>query len=222
MDIETMASEFQSTPPARGATPADVSVSDGSPVSIHAPRTGGDAGKRDRGGHCGGFNPRPPHGGRRPGEGHPGLPAHVSIHAPRTGGDASPPRSNFEGRRFNPRPPHGGRQTFVAVAPINSKFQSTPPARGATLPALDHVRTILFQSTPPARGATVLRRCNRAYKRVSIHAPRTGGDFPVGVFYLALYLFQSTPPARGATYGSFIDYAVMKFQSTPPARGATV
>ena len=57
----------------------------------------------------------------------------ISIHAPREGGDLV---------------------ERLASAP-DAQFQSTPPARGATLDiAHKLVSTIKFQSTPPARGAT--------------------------------------------------------------------
>ena len=79
-------------------------------------------------------------------------------------------------------------------------FQSTLPARGATLDALDkRIRVNLFQSTLPARGATAtvsstqpialyfnprsphgerLRAADHdgEPRDISIHAPRTGSD----------------------------------------------
>ena len=33
-----------------------------------------------------------------------------------------------------------------------------------------------FQSTPPARGATLLQSTSPMYLTISIHAPREGGD----------------------------------------------
>ncbi len=63
-------------------------------------------------------------------------------------------------------------------APVVVPFQSTPPARRATVGstpiALDHFR---FQSTPPARRATDHRRLPRRRRGVSIHAPREEGDY---------------------------------------------
>ena len=83
------------------------------------------------------------------------------------------------------------------------------------------IQTIAFQSTPPARGATIInsglgtRSCisihapreggdqNHAKKKqhegISIHAPREGGDFTSSRKLLISIRFQSTPPARGAT-----------------------
>ena len=124
------------------------------------------------------------------------------------------------------------------------RFQSTPPARGATTPTSGNDWSRIFQSTPPARGATCWRRgCGAIRPMISIHAPREGGDcsaaatrcshvyfnprpprggrlngMPVGS---AWFLFQSTPPARGATGISAGRFSPMPFQSTPPARGAT-
>ena len=146
----------------------------------------------------------------------------ISIHAPRKGSDIR------------------GRNLFAGLP----RFQSTPPARGATWltsrrcatrrnfnprpPQGERLAVIVgltepstFQSTPPARGATTL-------------AQHSAGKS----------IFQSTPPARGATrflvlplqqpayfnprppqgerlVSSIDDVRLWRFQSTPPARGAT-
>ena len=99
----------------------------------------------------------------------------VSIHAPRVGGDV----------------------VDAASWPLDSMFQSTPPAWGATLrgPSMVHqpvsihaprvggdvlgalaLGRIAFQSTPPAWGATADVTADRENAAVSIHAPRVGGD----------------------------------------------
>ena len=78
----------------------------------------------------------------------------ISIHAPREGGD------NFQIMAFN----------------MFHVFQSTPPARGATRGHVSCPRWTRFQSTPPARGATFLRLPGKPCPRISIHAPREGGD----------------------------------------------
>ena len=56
-----------------------------------------------------------------------------------------------------------------------------------------------FQSTPPARGATARERYARELKEISIHAPREGGDRLFWMSVIPGSQFQSTPPARGAT-----------------------
>ena len=94
------------------------------------------------------------------------------------------------------------------------------------------------------RGATGLDTpaCNA--ERISIHAPRAGGDRtgkasrraytdfnprpPCGGRLLNRHIlpsavpFQSTPPVRGATITAVCKYYLCIFQSTPPVRGATV
>ena len=127
--------EFQSTPPARGATllnaycPIDVI-----PISIHAPREGGDSyifpppclyNKN--------FNPRPPRGGRLAVGRNPGQHQHISIHAPREGGDSHDRHQLLQRDDFNPRPPRGGRLSDSILVDHEEAFQSTPPARGATI-----------------------------------------------------------------------------------------
>ena len=145
----------------------------------------------------------------------------ISIHAPREGGDGLITRRS---KRLK-------------------LFQSTPPARGATINNHIVVNPCRFQSTPPARGATIIAIGVPKLFYISIHAPREGGDFwlewqrrrfwhfnprpprggrldknrrgPTGM------VFQSTPPARGATMRSPPRCKSLEFQSTPPARGAT-
>ena len=122
----------------------------------------------------------------------------ISIHAPRTGSDTAcwataPSRSNF-----NPRSPHGERPGESSISSQLSQFQSTLPARGATLLVNGLWHDQIFQSTLPARGATqrparaasrqqfqptlpargATRRQQLIYHRlcISTHAPRTGSD----------------------------------------------
>ena len=56
---------------------------------------------------------------------------------------------------------------------------------------------------------------------ISIHAPREGGDLSAFLKTVDKYRFQSTPPARGATERLHFSISISQFQSTPPARGAT-
>ena len=146
-------------------------------ISIHAPRTGSDRVRPGGTEEQKYFNPRSPHGERR-----------------------NPTGSGISERHFNPRSPHGERPALTAAVSSGEKFQSTLPARGATLradgsksgythfnPRSPHGErqvilivwacASLFQSTLPARGAThqgVLCRCK--VRKISIHAPRTGSD----------------------------------------------
>ncbi len=61
------------------------------------------------------------------------------------------------------------------------------------------IQAIAFQSTPPARGATLVPFAFRKFYVISIHAPREGGDCILWPLCLPVWEFQSTPPARGAT-----------------------
>ncbi len=125
--------------------------------------------------------------------------------------------------------------------------------------------TARFQSTPPAWGATQVDYAVCGHIQVSIHAPRMGSDIEIstalnaqGGFnprpphgerrdidrdYLRAIcfnprpphgerpswarakepwpMFQSTPPAWGATNRPFTMVEALVFQSTPPAWGAT-
>ena len=124
----------------------------------------------------------------------------ISIHAPREGCDPHCWAIAFAKPDFNPRTPRG-------VRPFLSRCYGCYPK---------------FQSTHPARGATICGASPYPVKCISIHAPREGCDFS---FLLNLEVgekFQSTHPARGATVGlPDIVSSPVRFQSTHPARGAT-
>ncbi len=95
------------------------------------------------------------------------------------------------------------------------------PREGSDVASLTIGQYDRFQSTPPARGATRLDQADAMIKTVSIHAPREGSDPKSTRTYCQGMMFQSTPPARGATLGLGDAGIPMEFQSTPPARGAT-
>ena len=146
----------------------------------------------------------------------------ISIHAPRTGSDSAPGCGTLSTNYFNPRSPHGERLNSSAVMPETVAFQSTLPARGATL--LPHpvcVRPAYFNPRSPHG-----ERHGRAGRRtvqpgISIHAPRTGSDALQSTVRFGCDLFQSTLPARGATLYNWGMAGYDIFQSTLPARGAT-
>ena len=100
---------------------------------------------------------------------------------------------------FNPRSPRGERRVRISAETATTEFQSTLPARGATLSpvaslqlsayfnprsprgerpvAALNVRILSrFQSTLPARGATLEDGYSQAGDWISIHAPREGSD----------------------------------------------
>ena len=123
----------------------------------------------------------------------------ISIHAPRTGSDRTKLCYNAGQTNFNPRSPHGERREAAAALRRGAEFQSTLPARGATLGARRHGRRPhnfnprsphgerppavsrnthprKFQSTLPARGATRASSVAAVAAGISTHAPRTGSD----------------------------------------------
>ena len=67
-----------------------------------------------------------------------------------------------------------------------------------------------FQSTLPARGATIAQQQENQKQIISIHAPRTGSDALNAYGITETKAFQSTLPARGATYRAKTTAARMK------------
>ena len=130
------------------------------------------------------------------------------------------------------------------TALTSAQFQSTPSARRATPPGLQHGLHVQFQSTPSARRATVSAYISAMMNRISIHALREEGDHPRVFHRTAASKFQSTPSARRATKifrirtdqyiisihalreegdpaASTPSCVLSAFQSTPSARRAT-
>ena len=80
--------------------------------------------------------------------------AGISIHAPREGGDTFDIQvDDITGISIH-APREGGDSRRVIFRPLSEIFQSTPPARGATV---------------------VVTACQQGIQ-ISIHAPREGGD----------------------------------------------
>ena len=102
---------FQSTLPAREATQRDPNIPHRFAISIHASREGSDIGKDTKSIDGFNFNPRFPRGKRHTQEG---------IH----------PKKHWY---FNPRFPRGKRHKLHRKLHPKTEFQSTLPAREATL-----------------------------------------------------------------------------------------
>jgi len=169
------------------------------------------------------FNPRPPHGERLKFNRSNGFCYFISIHAPRTGSD----------------------DWTITSKTACARFQSTPPARGATTAGHKPCGTLKdFNPRPPHGERLIARLIITRRHIISIHAPRTGSDRTSPKILLSQQRFQSTPPARGATDIDIHIRAAIDdfnprpphgerpinprrvtnadiFQSTPPARGAT-
>ena len=173
---------FQSTPPARGATYGLVHKLRLFPISIHAPREGGDRAARNSGRRSVDFNPRPPRGGRLSTvtmmQYRGGISIHapargatflfndtdgmtpISIHAPREGGDSRPMRCIISSRTISIHAPREGGD--LRLLPTHSNSQP-----------------------------------------ISIHAPREGGRRGRPYLWQGRNTFQSTPPARGGDFFIF-------------------
>ncbi len=73
-------------------------------------------------------------------------------------------------------PREGGDPTGLSLCRIGNGFQSAPPVKGATTDDQRACVADMFQSAPPVKGATSLSRQAKRQRRVSIRAPREGGD----------------------------------------------
>ena len=86
----------------------------------------------------------------------------ISIHAPREGGDSN---------------------LFVRST-CRRRFQSTPPARGATRNNTPELQITAISIHAPREGGDSVT-CNMSPASViSIHAPREGGDFDENTLFL--------------------------------------
>ena len=79
-----------------------------------------------------------------------------------------------------------------------------------------------FQSTLPARGATVLLAARGEELRISIHAPREGSDMIASNTARLDMIFQSTLPARGATILQKLVHRTADISIHAPREGSDV
>ncbi len=125
---------------------------------------------------------------------------------------------------FNPRPPCGGRPFNFHIPPSASIFQSTPPVWGATgQPAAYDLCGGDFNPRPPCGGRLdrIIAETEGA-TRISIHAPRVGGDPGQVRRHNGRRHFNPRPPCGGRQMLKLSDIFLRRFQSTPPVWGATL
>ena len=194
---------FQSTHPARGATHRHIQGRQYSKISIHAPREGCDSSGLTR---CAishvfqsthpargatvfwyqphipqfYFNPRTPRGVRLPlffllkdsADFNPRTPRGVRLY------DCSRKRGKYT---ISIHAPREGCDPIFIISPLNRDiFQSTHPARGATLVYLWPVRVQTISIHAPREGCDAqLHMKLGSFDTISIHAPREGCDICV-------------------------------------------
>ena len=169
--------KFQSTHPARGATPHVGQRPVQQAISIHAPREGCDApphGSKSARGH---FNPRTPRGVRRTTGVYLGIPQRFQSTHPARGATIGIPAGHNPLLYFNPRTPRGVRRYLTATLDAQTSISIHAPREGCDESACGCSRPGgRFQSTHPARGATDFRLASDRAVYISIHAPREGCD----------------------------------------------
>ena len=148
---------------------------------------------------------------------------HISIHAPRAGGDDRGGAGKRLYERFQSTPPvRGATLTAFGRNVARDDFNPRPPCGGRPRPSVGKTSLAIFQSTPPVRGATAIFAIIQNDRRISIHAPRAGGDPVDAVEQLRkLGISIHAPRAGGDGSVDLANKAAKKFQSTPPVRGAT-
>ena len=193
--------QFQSTPPARGATTHEEAAQAGVVFQSTPPARGATVINVRKNVSSLEFQSTPPaRGATRDWLADVVAVNGISIHAPREGGDCVQRPGQHPAHDFNPRPPRGGRRHLINSHTAISIFQSTPPARGATKSMYFlNKSSDNFNPRPPRGGRQryLLQKAMSVF--ISIHAPREGGDVDNPFSIVIIVVFQSTPPARGAT-----------------------
>ena len=122
----------------------------------------------------------------------------ISIHAPREGGDGPVQCGAEYPLYFNPRPLRGGRPFSLPDKNTRLRFQSTPPARGATrLQCFLRLFAGISIHAPREGGDIKLSTRSKPSSVISIHAPRKGGDLLTPPFPIDPQHFNPRPPRGG-------------------------
>ena len=189
---------FQSTLPARGATEILCISKESARFQSTLPARGATERRGLKMADIANFNPRSPHGERRRSIScsksltvfQSTLPARgatrweqrgagrrsISIHAPRTGSDGVHRRVWRDVAISIHAPRTGSDDTVPPFRRFISIFQSTLPARGATIPYADAQRDMTISIHAPRTGSDTYKCPDCGATIISIHAPRTGSD----------------------------------------------
>ena len=147
------------------------------------------------------FNPRSPHGERLRQFQSIENRFIISIHAPRTGSDSLRRTAHASMCRFQSTLPARGATLFLAtISATSSNFNPRSPHGERRFRGGAHLTAWGISIHAPRTGSD--RRLRSSATRVdsiSIHAPRTGSDRLVASRCCKATRFQSTLPARGAT-----------------------
>ena len=163
-------------------------------ISIHAPRTGSDIGSSK-----------------------PSISSVISIHAPRTGSDESY-ETKHEAKHISIHAPRTGSDQIASGVHQHTHISIHAPRTGSDRTGNRFIRwNAKFQSTLPARGATMTEnasgmelndfnprsphgerpwRCweKEPTREISIHAPRTGSDCTIPVRFAICWNFNPRSP----------------------------
>ena len=102
----------------------------------------------------------------------------ISIHAPCTGSDCNYLTPYICVYDFNPRSLHGERLAGVTTPSSPLPFQSTLPARGATIIKAHFHHDFRISIHAPCTGSDAQKSFAALQTHISIHAPCTGSDSP--------------------------------------------
>ena len=193
-----------------------------STISIHAPREGGDFWPAWVSGSICDFNPRPPRGGRHVMFTKGGLDIFlISIHAPPRGGRLPDNGAAADESIISIHAPREGGDRAKPCRFISQvRFQSTPPARGATSYRSERKGTKEnFNPRPPRGGRRALRYLLHADNPISIHAPCEGGDPSLLIGIANVGISIHAPREGGDPAGGGAGRVCSDFNPRPPRGG---
>ena len=147
----------------------------------------------------------------------------VSIHAPAQGGRLVTIEVTGDDRphRFNPRPPQGGDPTPAACVLSASKFQSTPPRKGATSEFCHTLSDLYsFNPRPRAGGDKSNPRCRRRHHRFNPRPPQ-GGRLARVAGRLHFLVVSIHAPAQGGDTNHAASVTQVSVSIHAPRKGAT-
>ena len=123
---------------------------------------------------------------------------------------------------FNPRSPRGERLIHLLPSCVRILFQSTLPARGATICCLVASLSVSISIHAPREGSDLDSIAVNVFSfYISIHAPREGSDSQMIICIPRQSNFNPRSPRGERRLSPHRLFSLPPFQSTLPARGAT-
>ena len=185
--------------PRTGSDATYTGICQGSGISTHAPRTGSDFDLFFAHAVNGRFQPTLPARGATDINASAIVHERISTHAPRTGSDVLSDKSYQYTTAISTHAPRTGSDRYHFFRRLSNVISTPAPRTGSDEDETRHAATSgNFNPRSPHGERRGRGRAPRRPRGISTHAPRTGSDGGLFIFFTSLYKISTHAPRTGS------------------------